>query len=413
MIEMAENQNNGGRTLMCANGHRIKASEAVTIHCSECGETLHTLVVVMLVKQASGNNFSIEAGIADRERNFDHHGKMADQSAPCSDARIPVIPKGVIEITHLDADTLIGIMRMLGDAGVAEINPQRFHDYGSAWRSDVIDLALMAKIDTQGSSFLSQNGLENTTRQWMVGVTQLAQKLKLPRWEGKDVDVTGIVEQIIAYSDEEIIQVGKEAMVRGEEAYQKAETNAVRASSCNGIRLFQEKLDEPIDPSRPYADGYHFVVIFRKWLGQIGVYINPKVNFTVGGKVFAGIKFEGQAKAAGSPRGESFTLEQANSVVEAAGELMRISSTYKDRNWVTVPGGKVDVSEVMDLDDPFTGSGVHIGKVVSADGTKVCVVADLRNLRVVSEEEAKKIAKEKKLCDAVREQYPELQPELQ
>lgn len=69
----------------------------------------------------------------------------------------------------------------------------------------------------------------------------------------------------------------------------------------------------------------------------------------------------------------------------------------------------MDVSEVMDLDDPFTSSGVHIGKVVSFDGTRVCVVADLHNLRVVSEEEAKKIASELKLCDTVRKQYPELQ----
>ncbi len=387
---------------MCGNGHRIKASEAPTLHCPECDESLHPIVMVMLVKQASGNNYSIEAGIADGARNFDHHGKMADQPAPCADSRIPVIPYGCIEITHLDADTLIGVMRMLGDAGVAEINPQRLHDYGSAWRSDVIDLALMAKIDTEGSSFLPQNGLGNTTRQWMVGISQLVRQLKLPRWEGKDVDVTSIVEQVISYSDEEIIQIGKEEMIKGEEAYQKALAKAVHASSCNGPCLVQKKPEDAFDPSRPYSD-YHFVVIYREWLKQIGVYVNPKVNFTVSGKIFAGIKFEGQAKAAGSPRGENFTLEQANSVCEAVGELMRISSTYKDRNWVTVPGGKVNVSEVMDLDDPFTDSGVHVGKVVSFDGTKVCVVADLRNLRVVSEDEAKKIAKDKKLCDSVRE----------
>lgn len=323
-------KNNGNRTLACANGHRMKANEAVTDLCPECGESLHPLVVVVLTKQASGNNYSIEAGIADGLKNFDHHRKMADQPAPCADTRIPTISSGCIEISHLDADTLIGILRFYGDAGVAEINPQRLHDYGSAWNSVLIDLALMARIDTEGSSFLPQNGLENTTRQWMVGVTHLAQRFKLPRWEGKDVDVTAVVEQIIALSDEEIIQVGKEAMVKGEESYQKAKVRATHSSSCHGPCLCQEKPDEPIDPSRPYADGYHFVVIYRAWLRQIGVYVNPKVNFTVGGKTFAGIKFEGQAKAAGSPRGENFSLEQANSVCESVGELMRINSTYKD-----------------------------------------------------------------------------------
>lgn len=319
------------RTFRCVNGHHIKESEMNTIHCPECDESLYPVITVMLVQKASGNNYSLEAGIADGERNFDHHGDSAEQPAPCIDARIPVIPDGeVIEITHLDADTMIGIVRMLGDSRIAEINPQRFHDYGMPWRNDVIDLVLMARIDVNGSSFLLQNGLENTTRQWMVGILQLLRELNFPRWQGDDVDVTDIIAQIIFRSDEEIIQIGKKEMMNGEKAYQK---RGVVQYTDSGIGLWEQVVPEDsFDPSRPYADGYKVVVIYRRRLKQIGVYVNPDTDFSVN-RILSGIQFAGREKAAGSPRGEEFSLGDSQGVFDALNGLF----CHREARWIAIP----------------------------------------------------------------------------
>ncbi len=69
---------------------------------------------ILLVKKASGNNYSVEAGLSDGVKNFDHHREHSANPAPCNDPRIKEIDfhRGIIEITHTDADTLIGIMRM-------------------------------------------------------------------------------------------------------------------------------------------------------------------------------------------------------------------------------------------------------------------------------------------------------------
>jgi len=302
------------KRFICSCGNRMKESEMNTRHCPECDEWMHPNIAVMLVQKASGNHFSLEAEIADGERNFDHHGDASEQPAPCIDSRIPIVPDGsVIEITHLDADTLIGLIRMFSDSRIAEINPQRFHDYGQAWRFDTEDLNLMSKIDVNGSSFLPDNGLEVPVRQWMVGILQLLRKLNFPRWQGEDIDVTDIIASIISHSDENIIRMGKEEMVRGEKAYQ-----LTLECKKNGVGFWHQKMPaDSFDPSRPYADGYNIVVIYREQFKAIGLYANPKTEIVLGGREIAGIEFAGREQACGSPRGVEYSLQDANRVYEA------------------------------------------------------------------------------------------------
>jgi len=310
---------------MCSQGHKVKESEMTTTHCIVCGETMVPLskwdpkvlqiygiysVTVMLVQKASGDHYSLEAGIADGKRNFDHHGNSSRQPAPCIDARIPIVPDGsVIEITHLDADTLIGILRMMSYKTVSEIS-QRLNDYGQMWRFTNEDLELMAKIDVNGSSFLPNNGLDIPVRQWMVGVLQLLRELEFPRWQGANIDVTDIVAGIISHSDEEIIHMGKEEMIHGEEAYQRS-----LVCKKNKIGLWHQKTPaDSFDPSRPYSDDYNSVVIYREQFKAIGLYANPKTEIVLGGRTIAEIEFAGREQACGSPRGIEYSLKEAKEV---------------------------------------------------------------------------------------------------
>lgn len=324
---------NYDREFVCSCGYRMRDSEMNTRHCPECDQWMKPVFTVMLVQKASGKHYSIEAGIADGKKGFDHHGDSSEQPAPCIDARIPIVPDGsVIEITHLDADTLIGILRMMSYKTVSEIS-QRLNDYGQMWRFTNEDLDLIAKIDVNGSSFLPDNGLDIPVRQWMVGILQLLRELEFPRWQGEDVDVTDIVAGIIAHSDEEIILIGKEEMVRGEEAYQRT-----LSSRKKRVGFWHQKTpNDSFDPSRPYSDGYDVVVIYRKQFKAIGLYANPKTEIVLGGRTIADIEFAGRGQACGSPRGIEYSLEEAKEVfteIETFQEALELfEKGWRLQNW--------------------------------------------------------------------------------
>ena len=58
---------------------------------------------IILTKDATEKkgSYSIEAGVADGVRGFDHHDKDAGNPAPCIDGRIRIIPDGsVIYVTQ-------------------------------------------------------------------------------------------------------------------------------------------------------------------------------------------------------------------------------------------------------------------------------------------------------------------------
>ncbi len=250
---------------------------------------------VQIVVKSTAVGFSVEAGVADGVKNFDHHGAHSANPAPCRDERITKVDEAaVVEITHLDADCFVGLLRM----GGREL-PK-------------VDFSLMEKIDLNGSSVCANKF--DTTLLYMVGVGEVARGLKFPRPDqAGPIDVTAQVEAMMAKTDTEIIEAGRFATVASEATYR----NCRKSVSTDGkIGLWTVGANDPLDPSRPYEDGVEVVVVFRTHYASVSIYCSPSSSATYGGKTVAGIQFAGHPKAAGSPRGEVMDETIAQKVFE-------------------------------------------------------------------------------------------------
>lgn len=253
---------------------------------------MKVILIAKILENFSG--YSIEAGIADEVRNFDHHGQFAGFSSPCNNYNIPVIGENdKTIITHIDADTLVGLLRMAGKP-----LPE-------------IDLALLEQIDLNGSSVV-QNKFDRTLL-YAVGIGQLARQLGFPRVTNEPVDVTAIIQEMMAKTTEEIIEIGQAATEKSETAYEKCR----KALSASGkVGFWSIGVQDPLDPSRPYEDGVEIVVVHRDHFKAISVYCSPGSAYGFGGQTIAGIEFAGHSKACGSPRGIEMTVEDARRVFE-------------------------------------------------------------------------------------------------
>jgi len=257
-------------------------------------------MIVRIVTEATGNNFSLEAGLADGQRHFDHHGKHAGEPAPCSDDRIPVIgDDDCVEITHIDADTYVGLLRMAG---------KKLPD---------VDFDLMEKIDLNGSSVCPDKDKFDPTLLYMVGIGQVARELRFPRPSAEGpIDVSDLVKAMFAKTSDEIIEIGRIATEKSETAYRDC-----RVAMSDKVGYWIVGPDDPLDPSRPYEDGVSVVVVHRTHYESISIYCDPRSEYEFGGQAVAGIKFAGHPKAAGSPRGIAFNAEDGQRVFE---ELARL-----------------------------------------------------------------------------------------
>lgn len=246
---------------------------------------------VQIVTKASGNGFSLEAGLADGRNHFDHHGKWAGEPAPCSDERIPVISDDdCVEITHIDADTFVGLLRMAGR------------------ELPKVDFALMEQVDLNGSSICADKF--NPTLLYMVGIGQVAREIRFPRPSADGpVDVSNVVEAMMAKTTDEIIEIGRTATEKSEAAYRDC---CVACESKVGYWVVGP--GDPFDPSRPYEDGIQIVVVHRTHYKSLSIYCDPKSEYEFGGQMVAGILFAGHPKAAGSPRGVEFGAENGKDV---------------------------------------------------------------------------------------------------
>jgi hypothetical protein len=235
---------------------------------------------------------SIEAGLNDGRYHFDHHGQCAGQPAPCEAEIKPAEAGSVIVITHLDADTLVGLAKLLG---------RPFED-------DKLDFGLMARIDEEGS-FGYPIG---TTREFMVGVGVRARQLEFPRCSATPVEVTGVVEQLLATSVDEFISLGKKAIAETKAAVRDF---LVEDNLDGKVGLWNIPSGCSMDPSAPYESGFEVVVMYRDDYKNISIYARPNTPWTFAGKMFDGILFAGHPKACGSPRGEEFGLADAIGVM--------------------------------------------------------------------------------------------------
>lgn len=258
-----------------------------------------TNINFMLVKRASGGNYSVEAGLHDGIKNWDHHPGSYEGEQPPSPANNPQIggiSQGVVEISHMDADTLLGIHRILGS----------FDPTG-------LDTALIERIDLNGSSVCSEEEADSASMAYMVGVGALARDIKFPRLApGVDsLDVTEYVQKMIGASSLSLMDRGRTVMEKEEADYLRC-----KETSSGPVGLWAVGAEDSLDPSRPYKDGVSVVVVFRNHYKSISIYCDPSTPYAYGGQEVGGILFAGHPKACGSPRGQEFSLEDAQRVYQ-------------------------------------------------------------------------------------------------
>jgi len=242
------------------------------------------------------NEYSIECGTPDNHKHFNHHG--TDDPSPCNNRDIiPINDIAMIQISHLDADTLIGLMRLMGET-----------------LPTGLDYALMERIDTNGSTGIPVCD----TLAFMVAVGDWGFKHRFPRCPSADVgfiDVTGYINELIHdcspehTNDQAFLAEGYASIAKSEANYKAAEV-----AVTGNVGLYHVKEGMKFNPSRPYEDGIDIVVVYREQYESISIYCSPTNDFAFGGTTVADIEFVGHAKACGSPRGVSFTLEDANNV---------------------------------------------------------------------------------------------------
>lgn len=243
---------------------------------------------ILLMAKASGENFSIEAGMNDGKKNFDHHGIFSGEKSPCNNSSISIIEnERIIEISHLDADTFIGLKRMLG----IELPSVNFQ--------------LMEHIDLNGSSVCEDKF--DPTLLYMVGVGSLVREKKFPRVTLEEQDVTELTYSILCKSDELILEKGEAAQTIAEDCYGDKKI-WIRS---NPVGIWSIGPEDQFDPSRPYEDGTDIVVVFREHYKSISIYCNPKTKYQFADETIAGIVFAGHPKACGSPRGQEMTFSDA------------------------------------------------------------------------------------------------------
>jgi len=203
-------------------------------------------------------DYSIEAGHHDGKKHFDHHGKYAGEPAPCNRLDMPYPgPFDTVQISHMDADTFIGLLRMSGN------------------KLPGLDFNLMEQIDLNGSSVC--NGRYHPTLLYMVGIGEISKSLKFPRVTAEHQDVTDIVEKMMRYQVDYILDIGQVATGKAEKAY--ADCLIKNFSDCIGVWSIGP--NDPLDPSRAYDDFYIAVVVYRKHYKSVSVYCSPKNDYTI------------------------------------------------------------------------------------------------------------------------------------
>ena len=263
--------------------------------------------------------FSIEAGLHDGVRHFDHHKpEHRGNPSPANNSKIHWYYDGEIEqdaeiyITHVDADTFVGVSRLVVNG----------------WRDTTItgiDYAMIEKLDLNGSSAIE--GKLEDCREYLfaLGLAETA-KILFPRCTKEPQDVTAQFERFAWFGDrhrnditlDDILRDGRAALARSEETFRTKKIDSIERAGTVGIGLWSICASDAFDPSRPYRDGIDVVVVFRSHYKTISIYGNPKATHDlVLNRTWAGIEFSGHPKACGSPRGVEMTEDQAKQVFRA------------------------------------------------------------------------------------------------
>lgn len=256
------------------------------------------MIRYIISKNASLCEYSVEAGKADNAKHFDHHKpEHRHFPAPCNNHAIqPIEHEGkvvLVGITHMDADTFSGIKKLEN------------HE-----ESKVLDYQLMEQIDLNGTSICPDPF--NPTRLYMTGLYLTTREMKFPSATEELQDVTNKVKTLLNTTTEEYIEIGRKAHEQSELNY----TNHV-VSSEGKMGLWSPEKQTYFDPSRPYKDSTEVVVVFNQDTGGIGIFADPKSEYTdFAFKTWGDVYFAGHPKACGSPWDQICTLEDAVKVYE-------------------------------------------------------------------------------------------------
>lgn len=258
---------------------------------------------IILTSKPTYQAFSVEAGKHDNEKHFDHHG--IDAPSPCNNKDIlPIKEDSFIEITHFDADTFIGILRLLG-----KDLPEN------------IDMSIMEQIDNNGTLNVTEY---DRTLLYMTGLKGISHRLDFPRVTEGPINVTNFIHLIINTPLNDIIDEGKKIVTESHEAYDRSFKNYF-----GGICLFSVGEKDSVDVSMAYKKGHFLAIVYRERYKSISLYAHPESHLVLNNKKYSNILFEGHEKACGSPRGIEYTFEDARTIYEYF-----ISLYYpKNREW--------------------------------------------------------------------------------
>jgi len=200
-------------------------------------------------------DYSVEAGKSDGLKNFDHHGDFKNHVAPCK-IEMPVVENdATIQISHVDADTFVGLLK-LHSISLPEV-----------------DFTLMEKIDLNGSSICKDKF--DPTLLYMVGVGDIARDLKFPWSSNEPQDVTELIKKMMAFPADEVIETGRKSTEASEASYRDC-----KVASKGNVGFWSVDATQPFDPSRPYEDGIDVVVVYREHYRSVSVYCAPTSEHT-------------------------------------------------------------------------------------------------------------------------------------
>jgi hypothetical protein len=235
-----------------------------------------------------GARYSIGARRVCPPFHFDHYDPaIGYHESPCNDENIPVIGENdAVIVTGLKPDTFVGLLRMAGK----EL-PQ-------------IDLSIMEEIDLAGKLLHPRN--LNPTVYYMAGIEVLALQIGFPSVDRDPVDVTSIIEKMMEKTAEEIIALGREAIMQSQnkKGFITQEKN---------VGFWSIGPNDPSSVARDYTN-VDIVVVFLEKYKQIVISTNPKSDYDVSNRVIAGIQFKGSIHSSGSSRKEEYKLKDAEEV---------------------------------------------------------------------------------------------------
>ena len=259
-------------------------------------------------QQRDPNFYSVECGVNDDVRHFDHHD-IEGAISPCAryieTMSSTDLKSATIQISHICCDTFLTLAYLVGDQDkIGYRRPKEFDHISmkGAWLNELDNHGTSAQVDGV------QLSDDHDTFKFYVGVGKLARKLKFPRVTEQEQDVTKIIKKMLKTSTLKIRELGKQALSLNKDVFEKC-----FVEECGNTGLWAVDRDDDFDPSYPYREEYSIVVVYRKHFKSISLY--TKLDIDLRGTTASGITFAGHAQACGSERGVERTLDEAKQVL--------------------------------------------------------------------------------------------------